>query len=83
MGKLKTFDLFALKGQLDDAKYERNINKPESLGEKLVKIAVIMMTAIMFISVFSTFNPPQIVMYMLFAAGALAVILRTYFLFKK
>lgn len=83
MGKIKHFDLFALKGKLDDEKYERNIGKVETTGEKIVKILVVVIAAIMFISVFSTFNPPQIVMYLLFLAGICAIVFRTYLLFKK
>lgn len=83
MGKIKTFDLFALKGKLDDEKYERNIGKVETTGEKVVKVIVVAIAAIMFISVFSTFNPPQAVMYLMFLAGAFAVIFRAYKLFKK
>ena len=83
MGKIKHFDLFALKGKLDDEKYERNIGKTETNGEKVVRIIVVALSAIMFISVFSTFNPPQIVMYLLFAAGILAVLGKTYLSFRK
>ncbi|MGB3366291.1 MAG: hypothetical protein WBA54_02280 [Acidaminobacteraceae bacterium] len=83
MGKIKHFDLFALKGKLDDEKYERNIGKTETKGEKVVRIIVVALSAIMFISVFSTFNPPQIVMYLLFAAGISAVAIKIYFAFKK
>jgi len=83
MGKIKHFDLFALKGKLDDEKYERNIGKTETKGEKVVKVMVIALSAIMFISVFSTFNPPQPVMYLLFAAGIAAVGFRAHFAFKK
>lgn len=83
MGKIKHFDLFALKGKLDDEKYERNIGKTETKGEKIVKVIVIALSAIMFISVFSTFNPPLPVMYLLFAAGIAAIGFRTYFAFKK
>lgn len=83
MGKLKTFDLFALKGKLDDEKYERNLNKAETTGEKVVKVIVVAIAALMFISVFSTFNPSQVVMYLLYAAGIFAVGFRAYGLFKK
>lgn len=83
MGKIKHFDLFALKGKLDDEKYERNIGKVESTGEKIAKVLVVVLAAIMFISVFSTFNPPQFVMYLLFTLGILSIIFRAYFVFKK
>lgn len=83
MGKMKNFDLFALKAKLDEEKYERNKNKSETTGEKLMKVIVVLIAALMFISAFSTFNLPVIAMYFLCALGIFAVVFRAYTVFKK
>ncbi len=83
MGKMKNFDLFALKAKLDEEKYERNKNKSETTGEKLMKVIVVLIAALMFISAFSTFNLPVIAMYLLSALGIFAVVFRAYTVFKK
>lgn len=83
MGKMKPFDMVGIKQKLDQERYERNKNRVETTGEKVVKVIVVLIAAIMFISVFSTFNPSAMIMYLLYALGAAAVIFRAVTVFKK
>lgn len=62
--KIKTFNLFEIKQKLDEERYERNKDRKETIGEKVLKLFVVFLGSIMLISLFWSFSKASIPFYM-------------------
>ncbi|BEP29763.1 hypothetical protein [Helicovermis profundi] len=78
MGKVKRFNLFEIKQNIDKERYEKNKNRKETLGEKLVKLFVVLITSSMFLSLTWSFTQGSPIFYALLLINILIFIYAVY-----